>query len=71
LPLPERLDKTEKHIADCKEHITRQYGLIDKLNLAGNDIGPVDRLLRNLMNLHDLFVSHRQVRVAALGRRAL
>jgi hypothetical protein len=65
---PDRLDKTEKHIADCKARITRQYSLIDKLNLAGYDVGPAEKLLRDLIEIHDLLVRQRQVIVAILDR---
>jgi hypothetical protein len=67
----ERLDKTDRHIVDCKAHITRQYGLIDKLKVDGHDIAAAEGLLRNLMELHDLFVSHRQGIVAALEQEVL
>ena len=66
----ERLEKTEKYIADCKAHIVRQRSLINQLNLAGDDIGPSERLLRNLTELHDQFVSYQQVLAVSLDRRA-
>ena len=68
LAAADRLDKTEKHIADCKARITRQYSLIDKLNLAGYDVGPAEKLLRDLIEIHDLLVGQRQVIVAILDR---
>jgi hypothetical protein len=64
----ERLDKTDGHIASCKEHITRQYGLIDRLNGEGRDVGPAQRLLENLLDLHDLFVSYRRLVSESLNR---
>ena len=66
----ERLDKTDRHIAECKARIGRPYGLIDKLRIDGRDIQSAERLLRNLMELHDLFVGHRQVLLEGLNRRA-
>jgi len=67
----ERLDKAERNIAKCKEHIARQRGLIEKLKTNGHDIAPSQRLLRNLTELHDLFVSFREAVVTALERSAL
>jgi hypothetical protein len=42
--------------------------LIDKLNLAGYDVGPAEKLLRDLIEIHDLLVRQRQVIVAILDR---
>lgn len=67
----ERLDKVERHIAECRARIMRQYGLIDKLKTAGHDIQAAERLLRNLMELHDLYASHRQVVFEGLNRSGL
>ena len=66
----ERLEKIEKHVADCKAHIVRQRGLIDQLNLAGYDIGHAERLLQNLTELHDQFVSYQQALAGSVDRRA-
>lgn len=55
----EWLDRTDGYIANCKSYITRQHGLIDRLTGDGHDVGPAQRLLENLLELHDLFVSYR------------
>lgn len=67
----ERLHKTESDIARCKLHIVRQYHLIDKLKTDGHDVAPAEQLLRNIMELHDLYVSFRQVLLGRLDRQAL
>ena len=67
----ERLDRADRHIAKCKQHIARQYSLIDKLKMDGHDIAPAERLLRNLMELHDLFVGYRRQVATALARTTL
>jgi hypothetical protein len=63
----DRLTKTDGHIAECR----RQYGLIDKLKMDGHDIEAAERLLRNLMDLHDIYVSHRRSILEGLNRNGL
>ena len=67
----ERLDKTEQQIAECKGRISRQHDIIGKLKNDGHDTRLAERSLENLIELHDLFVSHRVVLVDGLDRRAL
>jgi len=67
----ERLDRTDGQIADCKSHISLQYALIERLKGDGHDIKPAERLLGNMMELHDLYVSYREVLLDGLDRRAL
>lgn len=67
----ERLDKTDSHIAKCKRYISLQYTVVEKLKANGHDSQAAERLLRNMMEIHDLYVSYRQVLLDALDRSAL
>jgi hypothetical protein len=51
--------------------IAVQYALIEKLNSDGHDVQRAERALRNLVELHDLYVKYRQVLLDGLDRRAL
>lgn len=67
----ERLDRTDGHLVNCKAHITRQHDLIDRLNGDGHDVGPAQRLLKNLLELHDLFISYRLRLLESLNQAKL
>ena len=67
----ERLDKTDGHIAKCKARITLQHGVIKRLKTDGHDIEPAERLLRNLVEPHDLFFRYWLVLLDGSDRRAL
>jgi hypothetical protein len=66
---PERLDKADRYISQCKAHIVRYYDLIDKQKTGGHDARLAERALRNLMELHDIYVSYRRVVNDGLSRR--
>jgi hypothetical protein len=65
----ERLAKADRYISQCKAHIVRYYDLIDKQRNWGDDARPAKRALRNLMELHDIYVSYRRVVYDGLSRR--
>jgi hypothetical protein len=67
----ERLDNADRHIARCKSLISLQYTVIDNLKNDGHDTQRAERLLRNMMELHDVFVSYRQTLLDGLNRGQL
>jgi hypothetical protein len=67
----ERLGQADRRIAACESRIQRQYGVIEKLKADGFDTEAAERLLRNFMEMHDLYASHRLFLVEGPGRRGL
>jgi hypothetical protein len=67
----EQLDKADRYLGEFQAHISRLLTLIGKLRADGHDASPPERLLNNMTELHQLFVSYRQIVVDALNRNKL
>jgi hypothetical protein len=62
--------KAERRIEACKVRIERQESFVKKLTEDGYDGGVAGRVLSNLHDLHEIYVSYRQAIIDGLTRSA-
>ena len=64
----ERLSTVQRHIAEGNRRISLQKALVEKLAAGGEDAGPAERTLSNLVEIQRIFEQYRQVILDTIDR---
>jgi hypothetical protein len=64
----ERLSTVQRHIAEGNRRISLQKALVAKLAANGEDIGPAEMTLSNLVEIQRIFEQYRQVILDTIDR---
>jgi hypothetical protein len=64
----ERLSTVQRYIAEGNRRISLQKALVEKLAANGEDIGPAERTLSDLVEIQRIFEQYRQVILDTIDR---
>jgi hypothetical protein len=67
----EQLQRVQQRIRECKVRIDQHERLINKARINGHNVAAAERVLKNLMELQEVFWSYHQVVLEALNRSKL